>query len=662
MTGGTETVLYSGTTASGAPYGPNGPTVEKPTEAGSYTVIVTYETLDTVYIGSVSFTIEPAGVVLTANSNTETIVYDGYPHIVEGFSADVDGLTFSGVTAGVTGTDAGTYDVTFGGVTVNETRDTTGNYVVKQIVPGTLTIQKAAGTISYAVTTVNKQVGDTAFTNALTFTGDGSVSYESGTPAVAAVDENGEVTIAGKGQTVIKAIAADSKNYHYENNTAEYKLLVELPVFTVTWKNWNGDVLEMDKDVPYGEMPSYEGDTPVKANAQYTWTFAGWDPQISEVKGNVTYTAKFDEDHPVLNTYTVIFDKNAADAEGSMEAQIFTAGEEKALSANTFRRADYVFNGWNTDPAGTGQSYRDGALITLFSDLTLYAKWIPAGAKSLSDETISLILTPEVYQYDGKEKTVAYSVYDSERDYVLVEGKDYVLDKDNSRISATDPGTYIVTVTADNIPENTDSGEKAAETITYYGIRSASWKIVKSGGSQSFFPIFGDDFLLPRTGFSSHALTELPKRPQGLVYSTAGLSIQIPRFDLETDLVLMPMTENSWAVEWLDDKAGLMEGSELPGNGYSLIAGHNTLNDTEYGPFARLCEMEVNDAVFVRNSREELLRYRVYANELIMPDDFETLRRVAEQEPDSLVLITCENESVTGQYLNRRVVFAKPVG
>lgn len=33
---------------------------------------------------------------------------------------------------------------------------------------------------------------------------------------------------------------------------------------------------------------------------------------------------------------------------------------------------------------------------------------------------------------------------------------------------------------------------------------------------------------------------------------------------------------------------------------------------------------------------------------------------VAENEPGSLILLTCESESVEGGYLNRRVVFAKP--
>ena len=125
--------------------------------------------------------------------------------------------------------------------------------------------------------------------------------------------------------------------------------------------------------------------------------------------------------------------------------------------------------------------------------------------------------------------------------------------------------------------------------------------------------------------------------------------------------MLIPQAENSWSVEWLGDRAGIMEGSALPGAGYSLIAAHNTLNDTEYGPFALLSQLEETDRIFVRTEQNEILLFQVYANKLIDPSDFETVMSVSEKEPDSLILITCENESIDGTYLNRRVVFAKPI-
>ena len=62
--------------------------------------------------------------------------------------------------------------------------------------------------------------------------------------------------------------------------------------YTVTWKDDNGTVLREDT-LAYGENPAY-GSEPMKAaDEQYTYTFAGWDPEVVAVIGDAEYTATY---------------------------------------------------------------------------------------------------------------------------------------------------------------------------------------------------------------------------------------------------------------------------------------------------------------------------------------------------------------------------------
>ena len=52
-----------------------------------------------------------------------------------------------------------------------------------------------------------------------------------------------------------------------------------------------------------------------------------------------------------------------------------TANAPTALTLNSFTRTGYTFIGWNTNPAGTGTAYADGAIYPFSADVTLYAQW-----------------------------------------------------------------------------------------------------------------------------------------------------------------------------------------------------------------------------------------------------------------------------------------------
>ena len=67
---------------------------------------------------------------------------------------------------------------------------------------------------------------DNTFTNAVTNTGDGIVTYESSNTGVATVDNDGKVTILTTGETTITATVADGANYTYASKTVSYELTV----------------------------------------------------------------------------------------------------------------------------------------------------------------------------------------------------------------------------------------------------------------------------------------------------------------------------------------------------------------------------------------------------------------------------------------------------
>ena len=105
----------------------------------------------------------------------------------------------------------------------------------------TFTIDKAAATIGYDAQEVVKTLLDAAFTNQLTNTGDGTVSYESSNTDIATVNaSSGEVTIKDVGEVTITATVTDGANYTYADKTASYMLRVENREMEVTVEGYTG--------------------------------------------------------------------------------------------------------------------------------------------------------------------------------------------------------------------------------------------------------------------------------------------------------------------------------------------------------------------------------------------------------------------------------------
>ena len=127
---------------------------------------------------------------------------------------------------------------------------------------------------------------------------------------------------------------------------AEFKQTVNK--YKVTFVDDNGNQLQSE-DLDYGTTPSYKGETPVKAaDKQYSYSFAGWDPQIDSVKGDVTYKTTFNQ---TLNKYTITW-KNYDGTTLETDENV-SYGSTPAYNGETPSRNDggtakvYEFAGWN---------------------------------------------------------------------------------------------------------------------------------------------------------------------------------------------------------------------------------------------------------------------------------------------------------------------------
>ena len=117
--------------------------------------------------------------------------------------------------------------------------------------------------------------------------------------------------------------------------------------YTVTWKNDDGTVLKTEK-VNYGAMPTYGGIPTKSADAQYTYCFAGWTPEVAPVMGDVTYSAVYTKQ---LRSYTVKW----VNWDGTtLREDTVPYGTVPAYgAADPTRAADakntYAFSGWDKE-------------------------------------------------------------------------------------------------------------------------------------------------------------------------------------------------------------------------------------------------------------------------------------------------------------------------
>ena len=204
----------------------------------------------------------------------------------------------------------------------------------------TLTVTKAAASISYATTSVEKTTADEAFTNELTKTGDGTVTYASSKTDVVTVNATtGEVTIKGAGETTITATVADSDTYTYATKTASYTLTVTKAVASISYATTA--VKKTTADTTFTNELTKTGDGTV-SYASSKETVATVNASTGEVTivgaGTATITATVtDSASYTYATKTATYTLTVTQA--ATLADVFLNGSVTTIKFNTYRGA-----------------------------------------------------------------------------------------------------------------------------------------------------------------------------------------------------------------------------------------------------------------------------------------------------------------------------------
>ena len=166
-----------------------------------------------------------------------------------------------------------------------------------------------------------------------------------------------------------------TKDSEVVSNNATYKFKAagdvelmanfKLKTYTVKFLNYDGEVLQ-SSTVNHGETPVYSGKTPEHpADAQYTYTFSGWDNAIAAATSDQTYKAQF---NTTVNQYTI-----TVNAENGIVTGAGTYDYGTSVTITATPDTGYEFVNWTK--AGVEVSTDASYTFTVTEDVDLVANF-----------------------------------------------------------------------------------------------------------------------------------------------------------------------------------------------------------------------------------------------------------------------------------------------
>lgn len=162
-------------------------------------------------------------------------------------------------------------------------------------------------------------------------------------------------------------------------------------------------------------------------------------------------------------TYTIKFDKNSAEATGTMVEQDIPFGVDTALTAEAFDWDGYRFIGWCINPEGDGYLYEDKANVLDLGSVTLYAQWEKIAPSVVPSTPITPAVPDSIYdEYFGAVKVVCGSDHHDSKTYPFnISKADQV-----TMVTATKAVVYLTDSDISTIVASYNSDTHAKHTFT----------------------------------------------------------------------------------------------------------------------------------------------------------------------------------------------------
>ena len=138
--------------------------------------------------------------------------------------------------------------------------------------------------------------------------------------------------------------------------------------YTIKWVNWDDSEVRTDTEVAYGTELEAPANPTREADAEYTYTFAGWTPKIETVTGDATYKAKYTKE---ANSYTLTYDLDGGEWENDTTYTYTKKYNEEVEVKADPTKTGYTFAGWTSAEV----EVVNGKFTMPAKNVTLKAKW-----------------------------------------------------------------------------------------------------------------------------------------------------------------------------------------------------------------------------------------------------------------------------------------------